>query len=90
MRIVVCAANRYGELTFLGARHFDERMREAMQHYNIPTLRSACGEEQGFIDQFGVFMDRKEALEVAKAAGQINLHRPKTRPEDRLFSEDLY
>jgi len=45
---------------------------------------------QGFIDQFGVFMDRFEALQVATDAGQLNVTRAKTHPVDRLFSEDLY
>ncbi|ARK07913.1 hypothetical protein phiA829_093 [Aeromonas phage phiA8-29] len=46
--------------------------------------------EQGFIDQWGKFMNREEALAVATAAGQINARRPKTFPETKLFSEDLY
>lgn len=89
-RVVVCAANRYGSKIFLGARHFDERMREEMQWYDIRNLRGVFGEEQGFIDQWGIFMDRYEALAVAQAAGQIGRYQPKTQPEDRLFSEDLY
>ncbi|HHC1760037.1 TPA: hypothetical protein ACN7E6_005248 [Klebsiella pneumoniae] len=47
-------------------------------------------EVQGFIDQFGVFMDRKEALQVAREAGQLNIARIKTWPDNELFSEDLY
>lgn len=97
VRVVVCAANRYGvtkrlagPLLFLGARHFDERMREHMEHYDVEHLRRNYGEEQGFIDQWGVFMNREEALAVAVAAGQINVRRPKTNPEHLLFSEDLY
>lgn len=35
-------------------------------------------------------MDRKEALAVAKEAGQIDIARLKTWPDDELFSEDLY
>jgi hypothetical protein len=44
--------------------------------------------EQGFIDQFGVFMTREEAYEVAKAAGQIKYRCG--GDEGRLFSENLY
>lgn len=90
VRVVVCAANKYGDKVFLGARHFDERMREAMQGSDIPAWHKAYGETQGFIDQWGVFMDRKEALLVATAAGQIGVRRPKGNPADMLFSEDLY
>ena len=89
-RLVVCAANKYGNHVFLGARHFDERMIEAMEHYNVPNMRNHHGEVQGFVDQHGVFMDREEALKVAIEAGQINHYRTKTKPENKLFSEDLY
>lgn len=40
--------------------------------------------EQGFVDQFNIFMDRKEACEVAKQNGI------KPSLENTLFSEDLY
>jgi hypothetical protein len=90
VRVVVCAANKYGDKVFLGARHFDERMRESMEFFDIPKLRKAVGEVQGFIDQWGVFMDRKEAYQVALEAGQINVRRPKSIPAEKLFSEDIY
>ncbi len=89
-RIVVCAANRYEETVFIGVRHFCPLMRQNMEGHDIPWLRKTFGETQGFIDQYGEFMDRFEALKVAIEAGQINVHRLKTPPEDRLFSEDLY
>lgn len=88
---IVCAANRLGKTIVLGARHFDSRM-----HATIDELKSLGDErkwgasEQGFIDQFGEFHDRVEALAIADAAGQINVYRPKTSPKDELFSEDLY
>lgn len=56
----------------------------------IRDLRNCGDYEQGFIDQWGKFMNREEALAVATAAGQINVRRPKTFPETELFSEDLY
>lgn len=59
-----------------------------MEFWKLSIKRST--EIQGFVDQYGVFMDRFEALQVAKDAGQLNIARPKTSPEDRLFSEDLY
>jgi len=89
-RLVVCAANKYGPHIFLGARHFDERMRESMEHYHVPNMRKQHGEVQGFVDQHGVFMDREEALKVATESGQINKYRTKTHPTNLLFSEDLY
>ena len=89
-RVVVCAANRYGLNIFTGVRHFCPVMVVNMKYADIPWLRKEYGEEQGFIDQFGVFMSREEALEVAKEAGQINRWRTKTHPEHLLFSEDIY
>lgn len=92
-RRVVCAANQYsctlgGVLHFIGVRHFCPLMRQNMQSWSDVLIRTT--ETQGFVDQFGVFMDRKEALKVAKEAGQLNIARLKTWPDDELFSEDLY
>lgn len=89
-RVVVCAANKYGPMVFTGIRHFCPVMRQNMTGHNISALRDQLGEVQGFVDQHGVFMDRREALDVATAAGQINRFRPKGHPVDKLFSEDLY
>ena len=44
--------------------------------------------EQGFIDQWGVFMTRDEAWGIAKSAQQIKFM--PERPPGPLFSEDLY
>lgn len=88
-RFVVCAANKYGDLIVAGARHHDKVMNSQLRA--IPKedrKQSKC--VQGFIDQYGTFMDRKEALTVAVEAGQINSRTTKTFPTDRLFSEDLY
>jgi hypothetical protein len=55
-------------------------------------LRAAGGErsvaEQGFVDQHGVFLTREEAMEIARAAGQIV--RRCGGDSIRLFSENLY
>lgn len=93
-RRVVCAANKYqcmlgGEpLVFIGIRHYCPVMRQNMQPWQEHIDRKS--EIQGFVDQFGIFMDRKEALKVAKEAGQLNVARIKTWPDNELFSEDLY
>lgn len=92
-RMVVCAANIHGGVIVLGARHFDKTMHDQIGQLEeglAPTHSSFW--EQGFIDQHGKFMDRKEAYEVALNAGQINLHRPKSGGAGNkiLYSEDLY
>ena len=89
-RVVVCAANAYKDFIVLGARHFDQLMKcQIMQSEKLSMVKGSAW-EQGFVDQFGTFMTRKEALAVAIEAGQINKNRPKTKPEDILFSEDIY
>jgi len=90
MRVVICAANAYKDLLIIGPRHFDGTMHKQMAQSPTALLVKPAAWEQGFIDQFGVFMDRKEALAVAFAAGQISTRRPKGYPLDILFSEDLY
>ena len=88
MRRVVCAANRIrlsGDIV-LGVRHFDRHMCSHLDR----IVRFACGDpvEQGFVDQFGVFMTREEAWEVATAANQII--RRCGSDEGCLYSENLY
>src|ERR1035438_3581726 len=74
-RVVVCAANRSktGKIV-CGARHWDSAMRGQVlvDGKRPPEWMSA---EQGFIDQFCVFMTRSKAYVVADAAGQIKYGR---------------
>ena len=87
-RVVVCAANRFksGKIV-CGARHWDSVMRGQIlvEDKRLPEWISV---EQGFIDQFGVFMDRCEAYQVAQAAGQIKYGQSYSKGV--LYSEDLY
>lgn len=94
VRRVVCAANLYklratDEIVIcVGIRHYCPLMRQNLSH--VKDLVDRQSEVQGFVDQFGVFMDRREALIVAQNAGQLGVVRPKTWPQDKLFSEDIY
>lgn len=45
-------------------------------------------EEQGFVDQYGTFHDRKQAYKIALKAGQIK--EGEVQIKGMLFSEDLY
>jgi hypothetical protein len=87
-RVVVCAAVKLGDVVLVGPRHLDYVMlaqyRRAFSGAGAPDANAGL---MGFLDQEGIFMDRKEALGVAQAADQI---RDKTEPLDLLFSEDLY
>jgi hypothetical protein len=83
-RVVVCAAllNNDDEI-ICSPRHFDSTARAAF-NWNDHWWNA----EQGFVDQFGVFMSREEAWKVAEAAGQIKYRCGGDGKE--LFSENLY
>jgi len=71
----------------LGARHWDGLMRSRV--IDLKTMYHDVKElEQGFIDQFGKFLSRSEALEIAKKQNQIIDYSACTQTE--LFSEALY
>lgn len=90
-RWVVCAAIRWGDIIITGPRHYSPTMINTMRLLREDVLEkiSSIEEEQGFIDQWGNFMSRKEAMECVKESGQPfdvernvgNLY---------LFSEGLY
>jgi len=85
-QVVVCAAIRIDNLIIAGARHFDKVMRSQLNH--MDGVNASCG-EQGFIDQFGDFLTREEAMEIVKKNGQpFNIER--NRGDTYLFSEGLY
>lgn len=52
----------------------------------VPPVERATG-EQGFVTSTRRFVDRREAFEIASAAGQIV---KKHGDESQLYSEDLY
>ena len=87
-RRVVCAADRRPDGTIVcAARHSDPRMH--LQKALIGGNWDGC--EQGFIDQWSVFMDRLEAWQVALAAGQsIRRVGNDDMNGGTLYSENLY
>ena len=87
-RIVVCAACKYGDIIICGARHHDRVMNTVIKAIG-PSIGQPVAGYQGFIDQFGVFLSREEAIEVVKESGQpFDLDRNAT--ELKLYSEGLY
>lgn len=95
-RRIVCAANRFklktgGFIVVPGARHYSPDMAAVIDLIEDQlSTRFVAGEEQGFIDQWGKYHNRQDALIIATHAGQINTVRQKGTPYDTLFSEDLY
>lgn len=90
--IIVCAAvrSRVSGLIVTGARHYDAIMREQIKSVRSDIIRDdgcAASFEQGFINQFGEFHDRKEAWVIAERNGQI---RSQVSEPGTLYSENLY
>lgn len=83
---VVCAANKNKESDRIicGARHWDNIMRS--QKLETETFR---GWDQGFINQFGEFLTREEAWEIAVKQKQIR-HLCYDGQTGTLYSENLY
>ena len=88
-RIVVTAANKLGDtgILLVGARHWDSVMRAQWKVLKNTVEVEQKDIEQGFIDQYGQFLSRKEAFIVANENGQKligeNWH-------NELFSENLH
>lgn len=86
-QVVVCAACRNGDIIIAGARHFDKVMRSQIVAMGV----SWAGCEEGFIDQFGDFLTREEAMIIAIAAGQkVDVKRGCGGDKEVLYSEGLY
>jgi hypothetical protein len=93
-RRVVCAAIRAADGSLLlGIRHYSRDMyKQIAARHDGFKFKHRRDEDQGFVDQRGVWMSREEAYQVAEAAGQI------VRPEacgqgldgPKLYSEGLY
>jgi hypothetical protein len=89
-RYIVCAANKTADGTLvLGARHYDSVMHDTIDRLKLK--RSHNPDDQGFIDQYGVFLSRTEAWKVAFYAGQIRFRcGGDTANGGTLYSENLY
>jgi len=66
-------------------RH-DAVIHRAVQIFGVKTINSEW--KQGFVDQYGNFYTRKQALRIAKVAGQVDdSEGPRV---EILMSEDLW
>jgi len=91
-QVIVCAACRRGEIIIAGARHFDKVMLSQIRAIDGGLFAGAGVEfEEGFIDQFGDFLTREEAMNIAIAAGQkVDIEKGCGGFKHMLFSEGLY
>ena len=83
---MVCAANKNRDTGHIicGARHWDRIMRSQV------TVAKGLNWEQGFIDQWGRWYNRKDAMKAVKESGQPFNAERNSGPGDILFSEGLY
>lgn len=84
LRIVASANQFEDDLCVTSSRHTDPEMYEQNKKYGGDKKGV-----QGFVDQYGTFYTREDALVVAQKAGQLE-GRTKTCPIHKLFSEDVW
>lgn len=70
-RVVSMAACIVDGHLIVGNRHFCPIMNMTIDNLGIDCKKHDVRTDQGFVDQWGVWMSRQEAWIVAKAAGQI-------------------
>lgn len=85
---------RQGEIILVGVRHWDMLMHRMCDHLD-PQIRelimhhkNELVQTQGFVDRYGVFQNRRDALVVARTANQIIDERNLERGE--LYSENVW
>lgn len=93
-RRVVCAAIRAadGDL-LLGIRHYSRDMQVQIEaRSDGAKFCRRHDHDQGFVDQWGQFMSRAEAYQVAESTGQIAFPEARINGLDgpKLCSECLY
>jgi hypothetical protein len=91
---IVCAAIRAADGgLLLGIRHYSKDMQvQVASRVDGDKYKNRLDEDQGFVDQHGIFISRLDAYKIAKENGQL-LH-----PErcgmgidgPKLYSEGLY
>jgi len=81
MNKIVCAAIHQNGIVYCGIR--PGSVLKHMRDIGVPKAEHV----QGFVDKYNDFLTREDALVIAWEAKQIEV---KTKPETKLFSEDLY
>lgn len=87
---ILCAANRYKDFVIAANRHASPIMLSIQDLVGLDVLKHYAGlkgEEQGFIDQYGNFYDREEAMVIYRASGKLFMDGD--NGSRFLFSEDI-
>lgn len=87
---VVCAAIRHPDGRLIcSPRHFDTTTHAVLDHLEkTEDIRTWGQADQGFVDQYGIYLTREEAWVIALRQNQI-IHRV-GGDEGCLYSENLY
>lgn len=87
---IVSAAIRVGEVILSMPRPASEQrvLARVMDACRFPVYGQP-DVPQGFLTSAGTFVDRREALSIARAAGQLDGREKHGSPEE-LYSEDLW
>lgn len=83
IRVVSMAANIVDGRLIIGNRHFCPLMQMQIELLGLNCKEHNISTDQGFVDQWGIYMNREEAWFVAKNANQIK----EVFVEGILFSE---
>ena len=93
---IMASAIRLGPHSYTGNRHCDvlneyaDRFGHAMHMHEKVQSGEWERPEQGFVTNQGFFVDRKEALSIARACGQVLNDTELCNSRIGLFSEDLW
>lgn len=89
---ITCAANLYDEVLVCGARHYDLIMHRQLNNVIADPGHLLDGlRYQGFLTSTGRWVDRIQAMAIAKRIGQFNLRNPhKSTDLHSLYSESIY
>jgi hypothetical protein len=92
-RRIVCAAIRAADgSVLLGIRHYSKDMHEQIAaRTDGEKFKHRHGDDQGFVDNHGVYLTREDAYFVALGQEQImDFSSCRTIDKPQLYSEGLY
>ena len=93
-RKIVCSANLYHGVLLVGVRHFDPLMQCTIKRFGLAGAFNLDDKQyehaQGFVDQYGVFCDRVESMQIVKDSGQPFDIKRNGGSDDELYSEGIH
>ena len=94
VRKIVTAATLYHGVLLVGVRHFDPLMQCTIKRFGLAGAFNLDDKQyehaQGFVDQYGVFCDRVESMQIVKDSGQPFDIKRNGGSDDELYSEGIH